>query len=363
MKIMKRIFVTILLLLFAAPVAAQEVNMEFVRAKVQSVEETDRNLPAGRQAGETKQSVMLKLVSGPDKNQNVEIENSVIGNRDDLRIIEGEKVVLQRFTRPDGTVDYFFQEKYRIPSLIFLLILFFILGALIGGRKGVSSIIGLLVSIAFIVFLIIPLILKGTSPLLVTIIGSLLIACSTIYVAHGINRRTTLALTAVLFTLVFAVILAILAVYFSNLFGLGSEESVFLQFDSTSQINLRGVLLSGIIIGALGVLDDIATTQVAAIDELKRANPKYEFHNLYKSGISIGREHVAAMINTLALAYIGASLPLFLLFYINKDVPAWVTFNSAFLAEEIVRTLVGSAALLLAVPISTWLAAKAFSKK
>ena len=354
---MKYLLLAITFLLTAPSVAAQEVNMEFVRANVQSIEEQIS------ENGETKQSVIVDIITGPDANQIITLKNSVIGNREDLRIVEGETIVLQRFTRSDGTVDYFFQEKYRIPSLIFLIALFFLLGAVIGGRKGVSSILGLLISIAFIVFLIIPLILKGTNPLLVTTIASLLIACSTIYIAHGINRRTTLALIAVLFTLVCAIILAILAVSFSNLFGLGSEESVFLQLDPLRQINLRGVLLSGIIIGALGVLDDITTTQIASVDELSKANPKYGFKDLYRSGISIGREHVAAMINTLALAYIGASLPLFLLFYINEDVPAWVTFNSAFLAEEIVRTLVGSAALLLAMPIATWLAARIFAKK
>ena len=119
--------------------------------------------------------------------------------------------------------------------------------------------------------------------------------------------------------------------------------------------------LGGIIIGALGVLDDITTAQTATIDELSKANHTLSQRELFTRGMSVGKEHVASLINTLALAYAGASLPILLLFYTNTDTPAWVTVNSEFIAEEIVRTLVGSMALLLAVPISSFLAAHAFA--
>ena len=136
---------------------------------------------------------------------------------------------------------------------------------------------------------------------------------------------------------------------------------MFIQTGELSAVNLRGLLLGGIIIGALGVLDDITTAQTAAIDEISKANPRLGFRELYRSGTSIGREHIASLINTLALAYAGASLPILLLFSINEEMPMWTILNSEFMAEEIVRTLVGSSALLLAVPISTYLAARAFA--
>jgi uncharacterized membrane protein len=123
-------------------------------------------------------------------------------------------------------------------------------------------------------------------------------------------------------------------------------------------VNLRGLLLGGIVIGALGVLDDITTTQTAAINEIKRANPRMTRAQLYRSGLSIGREHIASLVNTLALAYAGASLPLLLLFWSDANAPWWVILNSESLVEEIVRTLVGSMTLTLAVPISTWFACK-----
>jgi uncharacterized membrane protein len=135
---------------------------------------------------------------------------------------------------------------------------------------------------------------------------------------------------------------------------------MFLQFGQLQQVNLRGLLLGGIIIGCLGVLDDITTAQTAAIDEIGKANPKMTFKELHRAGISVGREHIASLINTLALAYVGASLPLLLLFTVQEESPFWVVLNSEFLAEEIIRTLVGSSTLLFAVPITTWLAAYFF---
>ena len=136
---------------------------------------------------------------------------------------------------------------------------------------------------------------------------------------------------------------------------------MYLQSGLTAGVNLRGLLLGGMIIGCLGVLDDITTAQTAAVDEIRKANPNLTSKQLLQSGLSVGREHIASLINTLALAYAGASLPLLLLFQTNETFPLWVTLNSEFLAEEIVRTLVGSTTLLLAVPISTWCAARFLS--
>ncbi|OGJ70996.1 hypothetical protein A2454_04635 [Candidatus Peribacteria bacterium RIFOXYC2_FULL_55_14] len=258
---------------------------------------------------------------------------------------------------------YYFQEYYRLPALIISFVLFVLLGGVIGRRRGIMSLFGLVLSIVIIAFVMFPLMVSGWNAFSVSVIGSFLIAGSTILIAHGYCRRTLLALLATCITLVCAIVMAVVAVTLTRLFGLGSEESVFLQLDPTIHVDPRGLLLAGIIIGALGVLDDVTTTQVAAVEEVRKANPSSTFRQLYSAGVSVGREHVASMINTLVLAYVGASLPLLLLFSLGGDVPAWVTLNSAFFAEEIVRTLVGSAALLLAVPIATFLAAYGFSKR
>lgn len=235
------------------------------------------------------------------------------------------------------------------------------MGILLGGRIGFTSMLGLGVSIAVLMLYIIPNIVRGANPLLISVTGSAAIAYTALYLAHGFNRRTSLALLSTVITLVLSTLMAVAFVHLANLFGMGSEEARFIQTGFTQNINLKGLLLGGIIIGALGVLDDITTAQTAAIDELSKANHTLGFTELFASGTSIGREHIASLINTLALAYVGASLPVFVLLFVNEEMPWWVIVNSEFLAEEIVRTLVGSSTLLLAVPISTYIAAKAFA--
>ena len=222
---------------------------------------------------------------------------------------------------------------------------------------GLQSVLGLFVSILILAAFVVPQIIHGKNPLLISFIGAFLIACTALYLAHGFSKKTSIALASTLLTLLVSAILAIIFVHTASLFGLGSEEAMYLQIGQTQNINLRGLLLGGIIIGALGVLDDITTAQTAAIAEIYRHNPRLKFRDLYRSGLTIGREHIASLVNSLALAYVGASMPLLLLFTVNRTSPLWVILNSEFIAEEIVRTLVGSATLLFAVPISTFFAA------
>ena len=130
-----------------------------------------------------------------------------------------------------------------------------------------------------------------------------------------------------------------------------------------NSIDVRGLLLGGILIGVLGVLDDITTAQAAAIEEISLANDKLGFRELYRRGISIGKEHIASLVNTLVLAYVGASFPVVLLYMLHKNIPMWLLLNSNFIAEEIIRTVVGSTALVLAVPLTTVMSAYFFSQK
>ena len=360
---MRRVLLIGFLLMTPVLLHAQDVPLpatdEYVRAKVIELSPERSSEFAGieRQI----QDAQLQILDGPDAGQSIEFENGILNNRADMRLVTGETIVMQRLVKPDGAVSYLARDKYRLPPLLFLTVFFFALGVVLAGRIGFTSILGLLASIAVLVFFVVPLIIKGYNPLLISFIGAMLIACTSIYLAHGFNRRTSIALVSTIITLGFSLVLAVIFVHVSKLFGMGTEESVFLQLGPLQAVNLRGLLLGGILIGALGVLDDITTAQTAAVDELSKANHAFGFTELYHSATSIGREHIAALINTLALAYVGASLPLFLLFYINTDTPWWVILNGEFLAEEIVRTLVGSATLLLAVPISTWLAARSFA--
>lgn len=303
------------------------------------------------------QSVRLRIDDGPEKGREFEMENGVLDGRADMRLAQGDRVVVNRQTRIDGSVHYLLREAYRLPSLLWIAVLFAVLSLVFGGKTGVSAIAGLAVSIGILVWFVIPRIVSGADPLFAAFTGCILIACTSLYLAHGFHRRTSVALLSTVVTLILAVIVDVLFVRFASLFGMGSEESVFLQTGQFESVDLRGLLLAGILIGCLGVLDDITTAQTAAVDEISKANPSLSASRLRAAGRSVGREHIASLINTLALAYAGASLPLLLLLHAETDYPLWVTLNGEFFAEEIIRTLVGSVTLLFAVPISTGFAA------
>jgi len=285
------------------------------------------------------------------------------------RLSEGASVVV---TQINGDVDggdsdsasasFVVYEDYRLPVLVWLAVGFFLLVMAVAGYKGLFSILGMFISVGILMMFVIPQILSGANALMITVIAAFLIATVTVYLSHGWKLSSHLALISILTTLLFTTILSYWFVYLARLTGLGSEEAAFLQVENLGKIDFRGLLLSGIMLGALGVLDDIAVTQVATVFELKRANAKLEFAELYERAMRVGRDHVASLVNTLVLAYAGANLPLFLLFSTSNETPSWVHLNSSLIAEEIVRTLIGSIGLVIAVPVTTALAAY-WSKK
>jgi len=306
------------------------------------------------------QTVKFRFTNGPEEGEEFQTENVILNDRADMRLRAGETVIIDTQTNANGEVTRLIRDKYRLPNLLWLVAFFIVLTLIFGGLTGITSIAGLAVSVAILMLYVIPRIVAGSDPLTTSLVGSVAIACTSLYLAHGFNRRTSVALLSTIVTLGLSALMAVAFVYAAKLFGFGSEESLFLQTGLLENVNLRGLLLGGMIIGCLGVLDDVTTAQTAAIAEIAKASPALPFRDLLKAGKSVGKEHIASLINTLALAYVGASLPLFLLLTTMNDYPLWVTLNSEFLAEEIVRTLVGSATLLVAVPISTWFAAKAF---
>jgi uncharacterized membrane protein len=308
------------------------------------------------------QSVIVEFISGDKTGETMEllyIPGSTQSNSQDLKVSD---VVLVAKSESNQRTDYYIIDRYRINSVVVIALLFFGLAIIFAGWKGVRSIFGLAFTIFVIVWFMIPAIISGQNPLLVSLVSSLVIAFVALYIAHGFNRRTTIALVSTMITVCIAIFLAMLFVSWAKLFGLGSEEAFYVQLADFGTVNLKGLLLGGIIIGVLGVLDDITTAQAATVEEIYRANPSLSRAELYKRGTSVGHEHIASLINTLALAYVGASLPLMLLFT-QSDQPLWVVLNSERVIEEIIRTLIGSSALIIAVPITTYLAAYYFSKR
>ncbi|MDF2379719.1 MAG: YibE/F family protein [Candidatus Gracilibacteria bacterium] len=307
------------------------------------------------------QNLSIEITEGPDKGTQLELDHDYSSfDKASRKVEQGEQIIVLKNREFDTTL-YYIADKYRIPWMIGLLLAFFALTIFFTGIKGFTSLIGLAFNIGIIVHFIIPRIIAGDSPLLICLIGGFVIAIVSLYCAHGFNKRTTIALVSTLITLIIATILAQLVVNWASLSGTGTEEAFFLQFGELANVNLKGLLLGGIIIGVLGVLDDVTTAQAAAVDELKKANSNLDPQELYKRGLSIGKEHITSLVNTLALAYAGASLPVLIIFTISNQ-PLWVVFNSEFVAEEVIRTLVGSTALILAVPITTYIAAHSFGK-
>lgn len=372
----KKILLVCLVLLFAIPAFAQETQNgnefretpmtdalpieEFLRAKV--IEITDQRDEDVAGIIIHTQTFRVRITNGSEKGQERVIENNGLFTINGGKGVSlGEQIILYKVTIGDET-NYTLADTYRVPYLLVVVLIFFVTAIGFSRWKGVMSLLGLGVSILVIVKFIVPQIIDGKNPLVISIIGGLIIMFCSIYLAHGFNRRTTIALVSTLLTLGLASALAIIFVNLTKLFGTGTEEAFYVQQLGTFEnLNLKGLLLGGIILGALGVLDDITTSQSASIDELKKANPNLTFRQLYNHGVSIGREHISSLVNTLFLAYAGASLPLFLFFSVESTQPIWVTLNSEFISEEIVRTLVGSTALILAVPITTILASYYFS--
>jgi len=231
----------------------------------------------------------------------------------------------------------------------------------LGRWRGLRALLGLAISVLVLVVFVLPAILEGQSPLLVAVVGSAAIMLVALYLAHGLSLMTTTAVLGTLASLGLTALLARLFVSAAQLTGFSTEEASILQL-SAEQVNIQGLILGGIVIGSLGVLDDVTVTQASAVAELRLANPRYGFIDLYRSALRIGRDHIASTVNTLVLAYAGASLPLLILFrQASRNVSDVLT--GEVVAVEIVRTLVGSIGLVASVPITTALAAWVLSQR
>lgn len=306
------------------------------------------------------QLVKVKIQDSPEEDKEVVIQHGGrVSIRADQKVHLGEKVVIIKTHWADGE-EYYIQDHYRLPALYWIGALFVALIIFLGRWRGLSSLLGLAFTILVLMFFIVPQIVAGRNALLISLVGAIVIAVVSLYLAHGLNRRTSMAVVSTLLTLLLATGLALIFVWATRLFGFGSEEAyeaAFLQKGVLAGVDFRGLLLGGMLIGALGILDDITTAQTAAVEEIKNANPALTARELYARGFSVGREHISSLVNTLVLAYAGASFPLLLLFASNNSFPAWAIANGENIAEEIVRTAVGSIALVLAVPIATGIAA------
>ncbi len=355
--------VLVLKLIYPVQVLAQtNVNSDqYGIARVEEVKKIEVD-EIDKQIGQNfAQEIKLKFLTGEDKNKDVVVNNSTTSTEE---LYKFGQIVIVKKSVFDGLETYDLQGKYRIRLIELLTLLFVALVLILTKFKGLGSLFGFVSTLGVLLYFVVPNIFAGLDPLIVSFLGCLAIATVSMFLSHGFNRKTVVAYLSTILLLVLSVGLSSWVVKVADLSGAGSEESLLLLESLPKGVNLQGLLLAGIIIGIMGVLDDITTAQVAAVEEIYNANPKLSRRELYVRGTSVGREHIASLVNTLMLAYAGTSLPLFLLINLNVNKqPLWVILSSSMIAEEIVRTMVGSIVLVLAVPITTIFAALWLKKK
>ena len=302
------------------------------------------------------QHLMLRITSGALSGQEVVVEHGVlVATNQDRLFHQGDQVLVEHTRGIDGEDFFQITDRVRTGPLLWLTLLFVAATILLSGWQGVRSLVGMGISLVTIFAFIVPQILEGRNPVIIAILGSVVMMGISLYLVYGWKDKTHVAVAGLFVSLVLTGLLAVWSVNWTQLSGFGAEEAAFLQVAGV-QLDTRGLLLAGIIIGTLGALDDIAIGQSSSIFELSKANPDLEWQSLFKHGMTIGRDHIAAMVNTLLLAYVGAALPLVLLFTVYSE-SVGITVNREIITEEIVRTLVGSLGLLGGVPLTTIIAA------
>ncbi|MFN2183428.1 MAG: YibE/F family protein [Anaerolineae bacterium] len=333
---------------------------EILRAQVVEVLE-EGQLDQG-EISQPYQLLRLEVTSGSLEGQELTIEYGSLVFTNEARLFrEGDRVLVERTRTMEGGDVFHVTDYVRSGPLLWLTFLFVAATVVLSGWQGLRSLMGMGVSLIVIVAFIVPQILAGRNPVIVAIVGSVVMMGISLYMVYGWNSKTHVAVAGLLLSLIMTGVLAVWAVNWTRLSGFGAEEAGFLQVAGV-QLDTRGLLLAGIIIGTLGALDDIAIGQSSTIAELSKANPSLTRRALFKHGMAVGRDHIAAMVNTLLLAYVGAALPLVLMFSVYTE-PLGFTINREIIAEEIVRTLVGSLGLLAGVPLTSIIAAYAARRR
>ncbi len=325
----------------------------FFRATITEVKEEGENEFGAYQL------IEVKINNGSQAGQEGTIEAGDIFRKSSSRDLHvGDKIVV----RFDEMGKLVFVEKYRFDRIIIMILIFALLSILLAKKRGVYALIGLGVTILIITSFLLPAVAAGKSLALYGGISLFVITTVSVVFAHGLRATTFIAVSGIILTMFVAAGLSWLFTIFTFVYGVGDESVLHVQLAGMDNIDFRGLFLLTILLGALGVLDDVTTAQASVVAELKRANPRLTANELFARASIVGQEHIISMVNTLFLAYVGVSFPLMLLFFVD-DIPVWAFLNAEMIAEEIVRTLIGSMALLLSVPLTTFIAAVWFAKR
>ena len=272
----------------------------------------------------------------------------------------GDRVQVQYYPGQNGTMTYAVGDWQRGPALVWLLILFIVVAAAVGRGKALRAIVATAAGLAIVIAVVVPAILRGANPVVVALLGSGGILAIAMYFVHGLNWKTTAALAGTVVTVAIALGVGSGFIHLANITSYGTEESVYLVTGG-SKVNLQGLVLTGVVIGALGALVDVTVGQASSVAELYRLGEgRIGLWDLYERGMNVGLDHIGSLINTLVLAYVGSALPLIVL--LGRDGLGWQdTLNLELVGAQMVQTLVGAIALVLAVPFTTFVAATFFS--
>lgn len=354
-----KIILSFLFLLIALPVGAQTTYEELqaiVPARVEAILDERVEDIMGTDATTVMQTVSARILEGEHADEIITFENDLV------RLGEGDRIFLSHIRDINGTEIYLLKDVDRGNGLIILFILFVALLLLFAGWQGARALGSLMLSILGIVFVLLPAILAGYDPILMSLLISGVILAFALFGTHGFNALSSIAFFGTVSAVLVTSGVAWWFVNILRLSGYGSDASVYLTFATRGELDLAGLLLGSIIIGVLGVLDDISITQASVVRELRAANGTLNAFELYHRAIKVGRDHVGSLVNTLALAYVGAALPLVLLFSTSNS-PLYFTLNQEVIAAELARILIGSIGLILAVPLTTAVAAWWFGNR
>jgi uncharacterized membrane protein len=314
------------------------------------------------------QDLEILITLGSLKDQKIDLKNSAGfagGGTSAISYFEyktGDKLRIYSSAVGDDQPNFTIQGKVKRQALYILGAIFVVIVLVVGRKWGALSLLGLLISFLFIFKLSIPLILQGKNPVVVMLGTAFLIIPTTFYISHGFNKKTHAAALATFLSLSFTAFLAIYFVDLAHLTGFSSEEAGFVDIISGGKVNILSLLLAGMIIGALGILDDITIGQSSVVQQLQKSDPKIKRWPLFAKAMKVGQDHISSMVNTLVLVYAGSALPLLLLFFDSNKTFIDV-IELELVAEEIIRMLVGSIGLVIAAPLATLLAVLLFTHK
>lgn len=326
------------------------------RAEVVEVAKTECQVPDAQGCLKAR----AELLTGVDKGNSAEF---IVGEAaNEVTVNVGDRILVVKSQVPEGAEiggvevpPYGFSDFERTRPIYALVIGFVAIVLLAGGWHGLRSLAGLAISLAVVVAFVVPAILDGQPPLLIAVIGSMGVMLATIPVAHGLGPKTIAASLGTAVSLLLTIALAVLFTKIAHITGFSAGDEVAYLKAYADNLSIQGLLLAGIVIGALGVLDDVTVSQASTVLALRRANPSQRFRELFGGALGVGRDHITATVNTLFLAYVGASLPVLLIFSVS-DVSANFAVNSEAVAAQIIAALTGSIGLISAVPITTALA-------